>query len=57
MNTCTKYLALIECADLLETALNEITDIENDDEMLTAIWWEIKDSIDSVDKYIKELNK
>lgn len=57
MNTCAKYVALVECADLLETALNEITDIENDDEMLTAIWWELKDTIDSVNAYIKELNK
>lgn len=55
MNTCTKYVALIECVDLLETALNEITDIENDDEMLTAIWWELKDTIDSVKNYIEEL--
>lgn len=57
MNTCAKYVALVECVDLLETALNEITDIENDDEMLTAIWWELKDTIDSVNAYIKELNK
>lgn len=52
-----KTVALIECADLLETALNEITDIENDDEILTAIWWEIKDTTDSVNAYIKELSK
>jgi len=55
MNKCTKYTALVECADLLETALNEITDIENDDEMLTAIWWELKDTIDAVKNYIEEL--
>lgn len=57
MNTCTKYVALVECADLLETALNEITDIENDDEILTTIWWELKETIDSVNAYIKELDK
>lgn len=57
MNNFEKSCALIECDELLENALNEITNIDSDDERLTAIWWEIKDSIDSVNKYIKELNK
>ncbi len=57
MNNFEKSCALIECYEHLENALNEITDIEKDDEMLTAIWWELKDTIDSVNAYIKELNK
>lgn len=57
MNNFEKSCALIECYEHLENALNEITDINSEDEKLTAIWWEIKDSIDSVNKYIKELNK
>ncbi len=57
MNNFEKSCALIECYEHLENALNEITDLENDDEMLTAIWWELKDTIDSVNAYIKELNK
>lgn len=57
MNNFEKSCALIECYESLETALNEITDIDSDDEKLTAIWWELKDTIDSVNAYIKELNK
>ena len=57
MNNFEKSCALIECYEHLEIALNEITDIDNDDEKLTAIWWELKDAIDSVNAYIKELNK
>jgi len=55
--TIEKTVALIECHERLENALNEVTDIDTEDEKLTAIWWEIKDAMDSVDKYIKELNK
>lgn len=57
MNTFEKSCALIECCEQLENALNEITDIDSEDKKLTAIWWEIKDAIDSVNDYIKELNK
>ena len=57
MNTFEKSCALIECYEQLENALNEITDIDGEDEKLTAIWWEIKDAINSVNDYIKELNK
>lgn len=57
MNTFEKSCALIECHEQLENALNEVTDIDSDDETLTAIWWELKDTIDSVNAYIKELNK
>lgn len=57
MNNFEKSCALIECYEQLENALNEITGIDSEDQKLTAIWWEIKDSIDSVNKYIKELNK
>jgi len=49
--------ALIECHEQLENALNEVTDVDTEDEKLSAIWWEIKDVMDSVNKYIKELNK
>lgn len=52
-----KTVALIECHEQLENALNEVTDIDTEDDKLIAIWWEIKDVIGSVDKYIKEMNK
>lgn len=57
MNTFENSCALIECYEQLENALNEITDIDSEDEKLIAIWWEIKDAINSVNDYIKELNK
>lgn len=57
MNNFEKSCALIECYEQLENALNEITDLDGEDENLTAIWWEIKDTIDSVNKYLKELSK
>ncbi len=57
MNNFEKSCALIECYKQLENALNQITDIDSEDEKLTTIWWEIKDAIDSVNGYIKELNK
>lgn len=57
MNTFEKSCALIECYEQLENALNEITDIDTEDGKLTAIWWEIKDAKDTVDKYLKELIK
>lgn len=57
MNNFEKSCALIEFYEQLENALNEITGIDSEDQKLTVVWWEIKDSIDSVNKYIKELNK
>lgn len=57
MNTHEKSKALIECSEALENALNEITDIDQEDEDITRLWWEIKDTKESVDSYIKELNK
>jgi hypothetical protein len=57
MNTFEKSCALIECYEQLENALNEITDIDSEDEKLTDVWWEIKHAIDSVNGYIRELNK
>ena len=55
--TIEKTIALIECYKQLENALNELTDLDGEDEKLTAIWWEIKDTIDSVNKYLKEISK
>lgn len=52
-----KTVALIECYEHLENALNETLDIDLDDERITTIQWEIKDVIESVNKYIKEMNK
>lgn len=52
-----KTVALIECYEHLENAFNEVTKLDTEDEKLTAIWWEIKNVINSVDKYIEELNK
>lgn len=56
MNT-EKTVGLIECYGQLENALNELTDLDDEDENLTAIWWQIKDTIDSVNKYLKEITK
>lgn len=55
--TIEKTVALIECYEHLEQALNETLDIDLDDERITAIQWEIKDAIQTANKYIKELNK
>lgn len=57
MNMHEKSKALIECSESLETALNEITDIDEEDDVITRLWWEIKDTKECVDSYIKELNK
>lgn len=55
--TIEKTVALIECYEHLENSLKEIQDIDLDDERITALQWEIKDVIEGVNKYIKELNK
>jgi len=52
-----KTVALIECYEHLENALNETLDIDLDDERITGIQLEIKSVIESVNKHIKEMNK
>jgi hypothetical protein len=52
-----KIDALIECSDNLLDALNAIEMIDDEDDKLTEIYWEIKDCMSTIDKYLKELKQ
>lgn len=52
-----KINALVECMDHLSDALYSFQDIDEEDEHLTEIHWEIKDAQSTVEKYIRELSK
>lgn len=52
-----KIDAIVECSDQLDWALNSLDDIDEEDDKITEIHWEIKDVISTIDKYLKELTK
>ncbi len=56
-NNQEKIDALVESMDHLADALYSFQDIDEDDERLTEIHWEIKDAQSTIEKYIRELSK
>ncbi len=52
-----KIDSLTEVQSLLDDCFNLLMWLDEDDQTLTSIYWEIKDAKNTVDKYLKELNK
>ncbi len=52
-----KIDSLTEVQSLLDDCFSHLMWLDEDDQNLTSIYWEIKDAKDTVDKYLKELNK
>ncbi len=52
-----KIDSLAEVQALLDDCFSHLMWLDEDDQNLTSIYWEIKDAKDTVDKYLKELNK
>jgi hypothetical protein len=56
-NNQEKIDALVECSNYLSDALYSFQDIDEDDERITEVHWEIKDAQYKIEKYIMELSK